>query len=347
MTPVFLSKLDSRATVGLVSIFFTTMLAIAPLLFAGEPGTNAAKGGVFILDDSDPEYEGKDTYSDSLSLIDNSGKVVFRVSGLNGCQSIGSNRLIVNDANRGWVWVLEIVAHRIRKYDRSGTQLLALNDMDASAAAVDPETGNLWVLSSKGIGDGQTVVFDSNGKRLATHQVNGWDIAYDKKDQAFWIAGPKLSKISVATGVVSLSKSITAWCSSSLAVDPITGTAWVAVRDHPDVAGSKNELLAFNNDGELAFSIPLADKDPFHVSVDPKTGNAWVTIMRQSVQRYSPDGKLRSEYKLKALTCEADPATGGVWVVTPHETLRLNMDGATEVRVEHKAKTSQAWIAAH
>src|SRR5689334_11433163 len=71
--------------------------------------------GVFVLDDCDPVYKGKAAYEDNLSAIDPSGKLVFRVSGLNGCQSIGSSHLVANDPARNRVWALEIVGHRVRQ----------------------------------------------------------------------------------------------------------------------------------------------------------------------------------------------------------------------------------------
>ena len=40
----------------------------------------------------------------------------------------------------------------------------------------------------------------------------------------------------------------------------------------------------------------------------------------------------------------AEAVPGGVWVVTPEETVRLTGDGKTEVRVKHRSTTSQAWI---
>src|SRR5262245_17184367 len=85
------------------------------------PGSKAA--GVFLLDDCDPDYAGKATYADNLSYIDGSGKLGFRVSGLNTCQMIGSNRQIAYDAARGHVWVAECVGHQIRKFDLDGKEL--------------------------------------------------------------------------------------------------------------------------------------------------------------------------------------------------------------------------------
>jgi hypothetical protein len=301
--------------------------------------------GIVVLDDCDPDFRGKVVYQDNLTFIDPAGKLGFRVEGLNCCESIGSNHMIAGDPKRGWVWVVENVGHRIRKFDRDGKELLVLENIHASALAVDPFTGDLWVLTSTGTIHGEkTVVFDANGHQLAVHDVSGWDIAYDRKSKSFWIAGQNLAKVS--DGKVVVQKRITTWCASSLAVHPASGRVWVAVREHSQVANSRNELLAFDNDGNLQQTIALGDKGPFHVSIDGRDGAVWLTLFGQSVRRYTEEGKLDGEHKMHALTAEADPRGRGAWVVTPEETVLLNRKGERSSHVKHKRKTTQAWIAA-
>src|SRR5215213_9028537 len=164
-------------------------LLAAPVKSAPKPG------GVFVLDDCDPVYQGKAAYGDNLSYIDGAGKLVFRVTGLNTCQMIGSNRQIAYDGRRGHVWVAECVAAQIRKFDLEGEELLVRKDIKPSAIAVDPETGNLWVVRSNGrIDGGDVAVLDPRGKEVAAHDAGGFDIAYDGKGKAFWVAGKDLTK---------------------------------------------------------------------------------------------------------------------------------------------------------
>src|SRR5262245_39007774 len=125
-----------------------------------------AGSGVLVLDDCDEEYKGKASYGDNLTAIDASGKATFSVSGFNNCEAIGSNHMLAVDAKRGWIWALENVGHRVRKFDRKGKELLAIKDVKGHAIAVDPETGHLWVLTSSGTIYGeQTVVYDAMGKK--------------------------------------------------------------------------------------------------------------------------------------------------------------------------------------
>jgi hypothetical protein len=158
-------------------IFLSLAVVSAIILcteLAAAPAPDTPPGGLLILDNCDPDYEGKEAYTDNLSLIDSAGKLVFRVSGFNVCESIGSNHPVASDTNRGWIWVLENVAHRIRKFDRKGKELLVIPNVKASALAADPETGNLWVVTSQGTIPGEkTNVYDAQGRHLVTHDVSG------------------------------------------------------------------------------------------------------------------------------------------------------------------------------
>ena len=324
--------------VCLILVGFSSVHA-APAL----PGSKA--GGVFVLDDCDPDYQGKAAYADNLSYIDGSGKLVFRVSGLNTCEMIGSNRQIAYDAARGHVWVAECVGYQIRKLDLDGKELLVVKDIKPGAIALDPESGNLWATRSTGqIHGDDLVVFSPAGKELAVHKVSGWDLAYDPKGKAFWLAAKDLVKVSLE-GKELVHKNVSTWCSSCLAIHPDTGRVWVAAREHPQVAGSRNELLAFDNDGELKHTIPFGERSPFHLTIDKKTGAAWVTDFKTAVRRYDVDGKLEADRKIEALAAHADPATGELWVVTPEETVRMSATGEVVKRVKHAGRTSQAWIA--
>jgi DNA-binding beta-propeller fold protein YncE len=327
-------------------ILSVCLILVGNLPAPAAPALPSSKaGGVFVLDDCDPDYQGKATYADNLSYIDGSGKLVFRVSGLNTCEMIGSNRQIAYDVARGHVWVAECVGHQIRKYDLDGKELLVVKDIKPGAIALDPDTGNLWAIRSTGqIHGNDLVVLSPAGKELAVHKVSGWDLAYDAKSKAFWLAAKDLVKVSLE-GKELVRKNVSTWCSSCLAVHPDTGRVWVAAREHPQVAGSRNEVLSFDNNGELKHTIPFGERSPFHLSIDKKTGSGWVTDFKTAVRRYDVDGKLELDRKIEALAAHADAATGELWVVTPEETVRMTATGEIVKRVKHAGKTTEAWVA--
>jgi len=316
------------------------------VLAAPAPKEPAEPTGILVLDNCDDQYQGKEEYKDNLTLLDPTGKQTFRVSGFNTCESIGSSRMVAADPARKCIWVIENVAHRIRRFDLAGKETLTIPGVHGSAIAVDPETGNVWALAGEGqIGKGKTVVYDDKGKEVASYDISGWDIAYDRKAKVFWIAERKLTKLTAAKGEVVCSADVSTFCASSVDIDPRSGAAWVAVREHSEVPGSSNRLLKFDADGKEVVAIDLGQKMPFRVSVDPKDGSVWVAHLRKSVERFSADGKSQAEHAVKALAVQVDPAGGDAWVITPTDVQKMTPKGDVMKRVDHAGKTSQAWIA--
>jgi hypothetical protein len=300
-------------------------------------------GGFLVLDDCDPDYKGKASYEDHLSFFNPDGKLVKRVSGLNNCQEIGSPHKIAIDRKREFVWAVENVGHRLLRFDLQGRKLGEVEKVQASALAVDPASGNVWVTRSTGrIGQGSLEVYSPLGRLLATHNCHGWDIVYDETSKAFWLAESSLLKVSLL-GRVLVGVPVADWCASSLAVNQKTGAVWVATRHHSGRLG-RNALVGFDNQGRRLHELELGSRTPFRVAVDSATGSVWVTILRGPVLKYTADGKPDGERKVRALAADVEPGTGSVWVATEEEVLKLDRTGKVVAQARHKAKTSQAWV---
>ena len=330
----------------LTPYFLALLASISAITAAPVPNMPPRVTGILVLDNCDEQYRGKEAYEDNLTFLDSTGKQRFRVSGFNNCESIGSSHVIAPDPSRKCIWVLELVATRLRRFDYSGKETLSIEGVKGSAIAVDPETGNVWALVGPRIGKGKTVVYDDKGKEVASYDVPGWDIVYDRKAKAFWIADGKLTKVSAAKGDVLFSVDVSTWCASSVDVDPKSGAAWVAVRENQKGDGSSNQLLKFDAAGKPLATIGLGEKVPFRVSVDSRNGSVWVANLSKSVERFSAEGKSEAEFPVEALAVQVDPSGNDVWVVTPDDVRRLTPKGEVLGRFKHASKTSQAWIAA-
>jgi serine/threonine protein kinase len=313
---------------------------------AEAPGEPPKPKGVLVLDDCDPLTLGKEQYEDSLTLLDPAGNATFRAPGFNMSAAISSSRMVAADSRRDCIWALENAGQRIRRLNLTGSVTLTIDNVEGTAIAVDLETGNVWALVGKGwLGTGKTVVYDQQGKRIATHSVSGWDIAYDGKAKAFWIASPKIIKISASSGEVLHSAQLSGWTASSVDVDPNSGAAWVAVRPLVKTADNANLLLKFDANCQQLASIDLIKRIPFKTSVDRTDGSVWVAYLSNSVEHFSAEGKSVAEHKVAALAVQADPEGGAVWVVTPDEIQKMTANGEVTKRVRHAGRTDAAWVA--
>lgn len=306
-------------------------------------------GGIFVLDDRDSEWEGKDSYEDRLTLFTSAGKTTFSVSGINQCQTVGSNHLVAYDAQRRCVWVSEIVGNCTKRYDLNGRVTLNIPLEQAGAIALHPETGQLWALASdKTIYGTKIVVFDEHGQEIMTHEMGGFDIVYDRTENAFWTVNKNVTKIFAADGQVDFSQRVAEWCAVSIDMDPQSGAAWIGVRKHPDVPESKNQLVKCSRHGRQLATVELGQAGPFCVSVDPKTSDVWVANINKSVERYSSEGRHQASFPIPALAIRA--VCGGdsscAWLVTKTHLQKLNAQGESLLKIELGGKTGQAWLAA-
>jgi len=309
-----------------------------------EPEPSLPKG-VFVLDDCDEQFKGKENYQDHLTFVSAAGKVGFQVTGINVCESVGCHHMIAVDAPRKCVWVSENVGDSIKKYDLDGKVSVAIPVEGCSAIAVHPETGNIWALVTTNgtITDGKTVVFDPKGRELMSYDAFGVDIAYSSKENAFWIAGENLQKIFAIDGFVDLSQHVATWCGVSVDVDQRSGAVWVVVRKHSQVIGSKNQLLKFDRNGKQLADIAMGEKVPFQVFVDQRDGSVWVVNFQKSLERFSSDGKHLMACPAPALAVLAD-RSGSVWAVTKTNIQKLNAKGEALLKIDLAGKTGQAWI---
>ncbi len=353
--PRFLAAVALGVTVGLIGV--------AGWQFGGRADSNeprpaggddqfalaeAAPSGVFVMSTDYMINQGAGPANDSVTLLDGAGAVKFRVPDLNTCDSIGSTHAIATDPARGHVWVAENVAKRIRRLDYTGRVTATIDTLDASAVAVDPKTGNLWVLANTGfIGSGRIAVYGPDAKYIATHAVVGWDIAYDAKAEAFWVAAQSLTKIAAADGKILSTTSLHTYSATSIDADPTTDSLWVAVCNHPDLPNSgTNRLLKFNAAGKEVLSVELGPKHAKKVSVDRVGGGVWVANMGQSAEHYSADGKSVTLHLANVLTVMADPREAAIWIVTPDEVQKINAAGVVTKRTRHAAPPiSGAWVA--
>ena len=331
----------SRCIAILAFIFATVSTIAAPV-----PRVDEKPGGIVILNDAVPLFEAE--YSNNcLTMLSYKGKKQFRIDGFSNAVSLhGSSRMIATDRKRMCIWTIENMANRIRRFDLTGKETLAIPIVNGNAIAIDPETGNAWALTGPNLGEGQLHVFDPKGKEIAAYEVFGRDIVYDPFAKAFWIANRKLTKIEAATAKEIFSINITAHCASSLDINSKTGECWVALCKDPNDANSTNKLRKFDGTGKELLTVERGDVIVYRVSVDSTIGSVWLSNFGKSVERISTGGRSEFVHDVDALAIQADPVGEIIWVVTPTETQKLSAKGEVLAREKHAAKIRHAWIAA-
>ena len=307
------------------------------------------RSGAFVLDDADPKFDGPRPRGDGITRFSAEGKPLWSHADLNNCQCYGGNHGVAIDARRDRVYVGEIVDDRVTGYDLDGNQIFRVGDIDVSALAVEPNSGNIWVTGSNGRAQkGKTIVLDPSGKVLATHDIGGFDIAYDSGGRSFWIANhEQIHRLDLEGEPILANGPKATYAFVSVAADPIGGGAWFAERDHPQVKGSVNRVVFVDGDGEIKKQVGREGWNPFGIVCEPRSRTAWVVNYRKSLTRVPFDGDEVQDFRMDARAVAVGVVTGDVWVTTGTDLLRIDpATGKTLVQAPLAKPSDQSWIAA-
>jgi len=298
-----------------------------------KPATEVA---VAVLDVCDSNS----AHGNGIRLIAADGKEIYMRRGLENNQNSGANHGVVIDPQRRHVFFRESVANRVTGVDFAGKTLFQ-SEIKAGSLAVDPKTGNLWCLS----GGDKTVVLDGDGRSIQTYTLGGFDIAYDSHDDAFWIVGKNVMKVD-RQGEILFQTAKAGWMYVSVAPNKQDGSAWVVERSHPDVPGSANRLLLFDDKGRELKKLDKVDSDPFGVACDSETGAAWVVILRKGISRVPVKGEPLPLLDIPAVSIAIGPDSGQFWIGTQTEVVRLDKEGKVIVRYPLGCESGQNWLIA-
>jgi beta-lactamase regulating signal transducer with metallopeptidase domain/thiol-disulfide isomerase/thioredoxin/uncharacterized GH25 family protein len=312
---------------------------------AGDPSGAIEPGSLVIADDTDENFEKDKSHADGIRMLSPSGEQLWADTDLNNCETVGGVHGVAVDRGRGRIYVRELVSNRIRAYSSSGQKLWQIENIPADTLTVDEKTGNLWSSGGSKLNDGETVVFDPQGNEVAAYPYRAIDMTYDPHDDAFWLAGYEILKLS-RDGKVLFRKPVDGWCYASLSVNPTDGSVWLAERKHPDVQRSKNRLWLLASDGTSRLERDLGDDDIFVVACNPKNEEAWFSGYHQGLCRVTPSGKVSEALPIVASNIAFSPTTGDLWVSTEKEVLKLDRSGTVVKKSSHRSKSSEAWLAA-
>ncbi|MDH4203375.1 MAG: hypothetical protein OEV87_10840, partial [Phycisphaerae bacterium] len=306
---------------------------------------------LLLLDDCDPDFKGKDTYEDKLYLLDNEFKIKGSLSGLNICQNVGGNHALAVDEKRKTAWVAESVGDRLFHINlKTGMIIQVLGNIKASSVSIDPKTGNAWVLTSEGTIYGkELVVFNPKGKSIASYDIHGQDIVYSRKDDCFWVVGKTVLKVNKKGDVLGKIEGQIPWCAVSVDIDENNGNAWIVVRAHSQVEGSRDEIWIVNSNVEVVKKISVDEMIPFCVSVDSNNKVAWIGCIATTMRFTTEGEKLTSARQCAGISIIHGFTKDDVFVASNHadyiEHAKILNDGTTESRIADNFGKSQKRIA--
>lgn len=303
------------------------------------PGKNVASKflGV-VLDDADPAREGRQAYHDTLNVYDSAGQVVW---GKNDLNFDYGGAMAVQNPSDGLLWVYENQARQIRAFSPQGKLAWRSDAADVSDMAVDPQSGNVWVLTyGGGRGRGSRIQLrTAAGKLQREFDAAGSNLAYSPADHCFWIAGGKVQRLDEQGKLVTEAPVNFAFRARALAVNPQDGTVWVIEGKHPEVPGSFNRIVILGPDGQMRKEIELGNDYALSIALDCVRRVAWVQV-GQSVRRISFDGKTLSELPVQGHIC-LEPDTGCAWVAGTSGIYRIDSDGRCLWAHESTASTDK------
>jgi hypothetical protein len=317
-------------------------LALARSAHGAHPGAAAEEPSVIVLDDTDPNFRGDGPHADGVRAFSGRAKELWSVRTLNNCRAIGVNHGVALDLRRGRIFTREFVSDRVTSLDLGGKVRFQVKVPDVSALAVDPETGNLWCTGTPG-----TTVLDGDGRRVASHDVGGFDIDYDLATGSFWVVGRgPLARVDRGGKPALKGGPAPGWAYASVSADPLGEGAWVVEREHFQVAGSVDRLLFVTADGRVMKRIQRPGWRPFGVACDTKGHAVWVSALGSDLTRISLEDDSVRDVPIRAIAVAVGPSSDQLWATTSTELLRLDPAGKVIARAALGGPSSQSWLAA-
>jgi prepilin-type processing-associated H-X9-DG protein len=319
-----------------------------------DEGTPDGDYKILLLDDRDDQDSGKDQSDDRLYLMDSKGGIEAAVTGFNISQTIGGCHVLAVDEQRRALWVAENAGGRLWQIDLATGQIKRkIPGLRASAVAVDPDTGNVWVVvAGELLSSGHIRVVSPAGQTVAEYQVPGFDITYSRHDDSFWVVGKTICRIGRDGKVLGKVPGEIPWMAASVSVDEKTGSAWVVVRDHPNVPESRPELWAVDKNARIQQRIDLGELMPFCVAADSDNEIVWVGCLGATLRYTTKGEKLRSARYASGFSIVPGPSANSVIAASQWELAMATVrdtgyveSGSPPREVRDLLSSSQKWVA--
>ncbi len=285
-------------------------------------------------------------------LLDNKGDLIRDLEGIQVPRGWGSTcKFSAFDLQRNRLYLMSEYDKKSRLrtlhvLDLSGRRFRSRElPVDSCGIAVDSNTGNLWVLCVKWIGNSHVQVFDTSGSFLNSYPIDAFTLCYSRFDNAFWFVGSKMvSRVNAATGEVTYSHALPSgiWTLTNVIPDPAGGVLTIESL-HSDKPKSGNRLLHFDSECRLKETIELGTlrvesavflRDEIWIcgrSFDAKGSEG--EVISYVTMSFDRTLKKQTERKLDFVGLAAIENGRSVWAISETDLQRHSLDIDNQIRM--------------
>ncbi|WP_010586883.1 carboxypeptidase regulatory-like domain-containing protein [Schlesneria paludicola] len=265
----------------------------------------------------------------------------------------GPHRAAV-DSIRSRIAICDTWHKRLVVLDRFGRKHFETELPGLHAVSVDEQTGEFWCLALSILDSGELVVLDENGNERTRYPISAYGIEFSPADDAFWVVGKSLAKMTRDGKTVSVGQLSTgAYTFTDIAVDRTVKGAWVLEDDHPDLPASQLRLWRVQPDGTAQPTYRFPEKTLAR-SLALIGGRPWIatrlydrsqvpTESEWSIQRFTTDGVPSELSELAASDVTKGAVSGAIWIRTKESLQRIERDGTVlkTISLPEKVKCMQ------
>jgi beta-lactamase regulating signal transducer with metallopeptidase domain/thiol-disulfide isomerase/thioredoxin len=285
--------------------------------------------------DSKPSLKGP-----GLMLWSSEGKPIRKLDDLGTTGWLGGPSRLAIDAQRERIYFCDTLHQRLVAVDRAGRQIYATGVPNVHAASVDERTGDVWCLTLAMLDAGELLILDTSGREKTRFPISAFGIAYSPVDDAFWLVGKSIAKVTRdGKTVSSFPLPEGGYTFTDVAADRERGGAWVLETGHGDVPHSRYRLWRVSPSGAAKITHQFAAQI-YPRSLSCIEGMPWVAVMKDykrgsntepnwEVQRFKLDGASAGVLDIPASNIAVGLQSKAVWLRTKSNLLRIDRDGKT------------------
>lgn len=297
-----------------------------------------------------------------LHLWAESGQAIRSVEGVGTHGWVSGPQRLAIDPQRDRLYFCDTRNRRLMGFDRHGRQLFTSDVPNCHAAAVDESTGDVWCLTLGNLNSGELLILDAAGREQTRYPVSAFGIAYSPVEDAFWIVGKTIAKVTREGKTLSSHQLPDGgYTFSEVAVDRERGGAWVIESDHPDRPHSRKQLWKVSpaGDASATWTFPRSTLPGSLVCV---SGTPWLSAitdyspastdavdsesLRREILRFELDGTPADSLAIPAHDLVVGLRSGVVWVQFPGKIVRLDRAGNVDLTIPLPEKTQSVRMAA-